>query len=266
MWANLGDGFELLRESETSCHFDIELAPLLERFLKKYRLCSGAVSQPEPAMPAASLKKRPSLLELLERLLVSMVNAPNSTLFHELRDRPLLRHDVQIVDDGAANWLPGSSSFDDEGVPRRLLSIIADGSLKSSIFDLRSARLKNEEPTGNAVRRFDSVPTPQFNNPVLQAGQDSEEDMLAALRSGLFIEQLKNIRFDPGNYWDFRAEIGAGFLIRDGRYIGPVRALEVAGNLSRILGQGLEALGTKTRRLLRGSAPPLMVKEIHVCN
>lgn len=267
IWANHGDGFETLRESESSCNFDIDLASLFRRFVKTYSLCSGTASQPGKAMPAMLSEKAAfSLLELLENLLVCIVNAPGSTLFDELRGRPLLREDVRITDAGAANWLPGSSPFDDEGVPKRLLSVVENGSLKSSIFDLRSACLKNVESTGNATRRFDTTPAPQFNNPALLAGSDSEEDMLASLRDGLFIDQLKNIRFVPGACCEFQAEIGAGFLLREGRWAGPVRALEVTGNLFRVLGEDLAALGAKTRRLIRGSAPPIMVKELHVCN
>jgi len=267
IWANIGDGFEMLRESETSCRFDIDLGPILGRFLKRCRLCLGTASRPEKAMPAVlSEKAALSLVDLLEKTLVSVVNAPHTTLLDELRGQPLLRNDVRIVDAGAADWLPGSSPFDDEGVPRRLLNIIENGCLKSSIFDLRSARLKNEEPTGSAARRFDSAPAPQFSNPALQPGHDSEKDMLASLRDGLFIEQLKNIRLTSEGCFEFRAEIGAGFRVRNGRCAGPVRALNVAGNLFRLLGDDLVTMGTKARRLLRGSAPPIMVKEFYVCN
>jgi PmbA protein len=265
--ANLGDGFETLRESATSCHFDIELAPLFRRFLDAHRLCSGAATRPDTALPAVfSEKAVSSLMDVLEMTLVSVFNAPTTTLLRELRGQPLLREDVQIVDAGAADWLPGSSPFDDEGVPKRQLTIIENGTLRNSIFDLRSASLKNEKPTGNAARRFDSAPAPQFSNAELHAGSDSEEDMLASLQDGLFIEQMKNIRLIPGACAEFQAEIGAGFRVRNGLWAGPVRACEVAGNLFRILGVDLAALGKRTRRLLGSSAPCVLVKELYVCS
>lgn|GEM_PF-5850534 len=262
------DGFDLLTESEISRQFDIDLEKLVERFRRRYDRCrnSKLARMLRGRLPAIiSENSMRSLLGELERMLVRIVNLSDRGLLKRLRDLQLASPTVTLIDKGTGNWLPGSASFDDEGVAKQNITIIERGQLKTPILDLYPASLLGEQPTGHAWRRgVNFRPVARFNYPCLSPGSDTREQILSDLREGLFIDQLRNIELGGKALGDFTAKVKLGFSVRNGSLSELVRDYRIAGNLFRLLGDHLIAIADCPESCSRGSVPAVMVKEIEV--
>lgn len=265
--ASTGDGFDVMRTTELSCRLDLDLKATLEAFEQQCCRCTRSTARTAPARsdPPAAFSERAvaALLQLFEDWLVTVMNT-GSRDHVESRREPLVAESIHLNDPGTQDWMPGSAPFDDEGVPKQAASIITAGWLKSSILDLQSAQATGAEPTGHAWRLAGSAPVPRFNNPLLAPGTVPIDDMVADLRDGLWIENLKQPHLTTGEGAAFEAEVDAGFVVAHGRPRGPVRKVRIAGDLLRLLGSGLLAIANTTRRVQWGTVPALTVRQIDV--
>lgn len=260
------DGFDRVRAAEQSCRGDIDVNRLCSRFAARFGRCSGArvvVPQAGPTRALFSPSAAATLLHVLERVLVDVVNASHTRLLDDLRREPVLATTVSIADHGADDWTPGAAPFDDEGVPKHTFKVVDRGSLETSIVDLRTAALLGVPPTGNGARRFDSQPTARFSSPALAPGLVADGDLVTALDNGLGIEQLRDPRLRPGTCGDFDARVSAGYTVRRGRPAGPVRNLRVRANLFGLLGADLLAVGDAPPRA-QGGSPSILAKNLYV--
>ena len=101
---------------------------------------------------------------------------------------------ITLVDDGGdAAGLP--SGFDAEGNVRRRTTLLDRGVLTGVVSDQRRAGLTGGVPTGHAVPdgwRFGGDPVP--SHLLLQAGESTDEELLAECGSGLVVNRLDYLR------------------------------------------------------------------------
>ncbi len=101
---------------------------------------------------------------------------------------------ITLVDDGCdADGLP--SGFDAEGNVRRRASLLERGVLTGVVSDQRRAGLTGGVPTGHAVPdgwRFGGDPVP--SHLLLEAGESTDEELLAECGSGLVVNRLDYLR------------------------------------------------------------------------
>jgi PmbA protein len=204
------------------------------------------------------------LLSVLEGTLKNAARSPEFGLLPKMKDELRVHPRVTISDLGDADWLPGSAPFDDEGTPKRALKIFEAGRFMGSIYDLRTAQLLNETPTGSAVRDFDAQPSAQFSNPTLAPGTLSAEEMMQSMDDGIFVAQLRNIRLLPKALGQFSAEIAAGVKLEAGRASRALRSLPVRGNFFHLFGPNLLAVGRHAPPPLAQRIPPFMARDVYV--
>ena len=101
---------------------------------------------------------------------------------------------ITLVDDGGdADGLP--SGFDAEGNVRRRTPLIDHGVLTGVVSDQRRAGVTGGVPTGHAVPdgwRFGGDPVP--SHLLLEAGESTEDELLAECGSGLVVNRLDYLR------------------------------------------------------------------------
>ena len=101
---------------------------------------------------------------------------------------------ITLVDDGCdADGLP--SGFDAEGNVRRRTTLIDHGVLTGVVSDQRRAGVTGGVPTGHAVPdgwRFGGDPVP--SHLLLEAGESTEDELLAECGSGLVVNRLDYLR------------------------------------------------------------------------
>ena len=123
----------------------------------------------------------------------------------------------------------GSRPFDAEGLPTKRFAVIDDGRLTTWLLDLAAARQLKLEPTGHATRGTSGPPSPTTSNFYLEKGKLSVEELIADIKSGLFITDL--IGFGINGVTGDYSRGASGFWIDNGKLAWPVSGITVAGNL-----------------------------------
>jgi PmbA protein len=136
---------------------------------------------------------------------------------------------IRIVDNPLRKRGSGSKPFDAEGLPTRRYDIIEDGVLTTWLLDLAAARQLNLKPTGHAARGTSGPPSPSTSNLYLERGKLSVEELIADIKSGLFITDL--IGFGVNGVTGDYSRGASGFWIENGKLTWPVSGITVAGNL-----------------------------------
>lgn len=154
---------------------------------------------------------------------------------------------VNIVDDPMRAESPMQTNFDGEGVATARRSIVENGVLKTLLYDLTTAKKAGVESTGNAQRGGYSSPvTIAPYNFAIGAGSDSEEELLAAVGNGIYINECKGFHAGANPVTgDFSIE-SAGFMIRDGKRAEPIKSFTIAGNFFELLNQ-IDRLGNEIK-------------------
>ncbi|UYN95816.1 MAG: TldD/PmbA family protein [Enhydrobacter sp.] len=136
---------------------------------------------------------------------------------------------IRIVDNPRRKRGLGSRPFDAEGLATRRFAVIDDGVLTTWLLDLAAARQLKLEPTGHATRGTSGPPAPSTSNFYLEKGKVSVDDLIADIKSGLYITDL--IGFGVNAVTGDYSRGASGFWIENGKRAWPVSGITVAGNL-----------------------------------
>ncbi len=155
--------------------------------------------------------------------------ARGSSFLRDKMGETLFPAGVNIIDDARLARGIRSKPFDGEGVVTGRLAVVEDGKLSSWLLDSASARQLDLATTGHAGRGTSSPPSPGATNLYLEAGPSSRDDMLGAIKSGLYVTDLMGFGVNgvTGDY----SQGAAGFRIEDGALTYPVSEITIAGNL-----------------------------------
>ncbi|MBV8394196.1 MAG: TldD/PmbA family protein, partial [Alphaproteobacteria bacterium] len=129
---------------------------------------------------------------------------------------------IRIVDNPHRKRGLGSRPFDGDGLPTKRSSVIDDGVLTTWLLDLTSARQLKLKPTGHG-------PGGSTSNFYLEKGALSPDELIADIKSGLFITDL--IGFGVNGVTGDYSRGASGFWIENGKKTWPVSGITVAGNL-----------------------------------
>jgi PmbA protein len=153
---------------------------------------------------------------------------------------------VSLLDNGRMPRGAGSAPFDAEGVPTGATRLIDEGSLQTVIYDTYSAKKEGGQSTGNASRgSHRSAPSLSASNLYLQPGNQSPEDIIAGVDSGLYVLNTMNVGgINPvsGDY----SVAASGLWIEKGELTYPVSEVTIAMPLDQLLHQ-VKAVGNDLR-------------------
>ncbi len=168
---------------------------------------------------------------------------------------------LTVIDDATMPGLFGSTPFDDEGAVSRRTVVIERGVLSSYLLNTYSARKLGLKTTGNASRGLSGAAGVGPGNFYVEAGEAYPQEMIAGLRTGLFVTELIGEGANPVT-GDFSTG-AVGLWIENGELAYPVSEITIAGNLKQML-MDLEAVGCDLE--FRGSiaAPSLMIGEMTI--
>lgn len=156
------------------------------------------------------------------------------------------------------------TSFDDEGLPTRILPLIESGVVKNFYFDLHTASLLNREPNGHGFRNGLSQPFPGLTNLIINPGNSSIKDIISSLDEVLVVDQMMGVGQGNVLSGEFSVNVHLGFLYRKGEVTGRVKDSMVAGNAYNALANIL-ALSSE-REWIEGSlyTPYICIPELTV--
>ena len=155
---------------------------------------------------------------------------------------------VTFVDDPLIPRAPGSRPFDGEGLASRRNEVVEQGVLRTYLLDTYSARKLDRQSTASAARGVGGRPSVSPTNFHLLAGSSSRQQVLAGVRSGLYVTSMMGFGFNAVT-GDF-SRGAEGFWIEDGELSFPVSEVTISLNFDQ-LWQAVDAvaddLDPKTR-------------------
>jgi PmbA protein len=150
---------------------------------------------------------------------------------------------VTLIDDGALVGGADSAPFDGDGLPTRRNVVVENGVLKMFLYDTATARKvgNGAQSTANARRSYNGIPSIGPFNLYLVAGNQTPEEIIAAIPNGFYITNLMGRVANPVT-GDF--SVGAsGLWIEEGALAYPVEEVTIAGSMQNLL-QNIERVGT----------------------
>ncbi len=171
---------------------------------------------------------------------------------------------LTVADDPTLNGRPGSSSHDDEGVPRQRRPLVERGVLRGFLYDLKTAAQAGAEPTGSGKRSLFSPPSPAFSNMVVETGDTPVAEIIAGIEEGLLVEDPLGL--GQGNIISgaFSNNLSLAFKIEGGEIVGRVKDVSIAGNVYQDLHR-VEAISRESEWVYGGaSLPYILLPELNV--
>jgi len=260
-----GDDVVTLFEYFTSAQADDAYKQFVERVAEKLRMARETATLSSGRMPVLFA---PNGAPVLGLPLLQGLNGKNayrgiSPMAGRVGDQ-LFHESLTVVDDPTLDGRPGSSSHDDEGVPRRRNVLIDRGRLTGFIYDLKTAALAGAEPTGNGERGLFSPPSPSFSNMVVEGGDRSVDALIGGIDEGLLVESPLGL--GQGNVISgaFSNNLSLAFKIEAGEVVGRVKDVSIAGNIYEDL-QEIEALSRESEWVYGGiRLPYVLLAELNV--
>jgi PmbA protein len=135
---------------------------------------------------------------------------------------------IRITDDPTRPRGMASRPFDGEGVAGAPLDVVSGGVLQTWLLDSATARELGLETNGRAARGGGN-PSPGATNLTLLPGEQSPQDMIREIGSGLYVTELigHGASIVTGDY----SRGAAGFVIENGELGHAVSEVTIAGNL-----------------------------------
>ena len=140
---------------------------------------------------------------------------------------------ISVIEDPFRPRVGGSRPFDGEGLATQRRIIVEDGVLTGWTVDLASARKLGVAPTGNAARGASSPPSPANWNLELSQGDQSRDDLIRDMGTGLLVTSMIGSTINP-NTGDY-SRGAAGFWVENGQISYPVNECTIADNLRDML-------------------------------
>ena len=170
---------------------------------------------------------------------------------------------VSIQDDPFHPEGIASLTFDGEGVASQSHYVIDKGFLKGYLYDSYTASRDGVSSTGNGQRfSFRSLPTVAPSNMILEAGEESREQLMADIDRGLYITDVMGMHTANPISGDFSVG-AAGLLIENGHLSRAVRGVTIAGNLIDLL-HDIEAVGSDLRFMGSKAAPSIRLSALSI--
>lgn len=254
-----GDDVVTLFEYFNTASLDDAYRAFADRIADKLRLARRATTLPSGQMPVLFSPTGAPVLGLplihgldgknVYRGISPMTGRDGEQIFDER---------LTIVDDPTLDGRPGSSSHDDEGVPRRRNVLIDRGRLMGFIYDLKTAALAGTESTGNGERSLFSPPSPSFSNMVVAGGETPVEEIIGGIDEGLLVEAPLGL--GQGNVISgvFSNNLSLAFKIEGGEIVGRVKDVSIAGNIYQDL-RRIEALSLESEWVYGGIRLPYIL-------
>lgn len=232
----------------------IDLEALADSIIQRLRWAERTVSVPTKPMPAVFTPHGSLvlLLPLFFGLNGQFVYLGSSPL-RDKRGQVVFDKSLSLIDDGTLDFASRSAACDDEGTPTRRKVLIERGKVKQFLYDLRTAALAKERPTGNGSKERGLGVERDFRSPpgiapttwLITEGKYSFEQMISELDEGLLVDSV--IGLGQGNILSgaFSNNVSGGYLIQKGQIVGRVKNTMIAGNIYELLKDKVRAISDR---------------------
>lgn len=157
-------------------------------------------------------------------------NRKNTSIFAGRLNEKICDEHIHVVDDGTIPFNRGAVNIDDEGIDGQKTYIVKNGVLTSYLHDRISANYYGIPSTGNGRREsFRTSPLPRMRATYMEAGNVTENEIIASVKQGIFVDNFTNGQVQIGA-GDFTFFVKSGYLIENGKLTQPVKDINIIGN------------------------------------
>ena len=195
--------------------------------------------------------------------LTNMLSATNirnqvSCLEKEL-NQSVFSDKLTIVEDPTNRELPGYRLFDDEGTETTKKTIIDKGIIKTFLYNIKEAKIKNNKSTGNGYQGIG------VKNMYVVPGNNSFEELLKKLDYGIYITDYMGASGTSINTVNGQISIQIfGFLVKDGKLISGIEPSIMTTTIFELL-NNIEEIDNKIEFTNTSTASPaLLIKDISI--
>ena len=228
-------------------NFNTEIDAIVSQFDEKLQWADNIVNissgtHPIVFDPQGSLVM---LLPLLQGIDGNAIYTKTSPIANKLGQK-IFSDKLSISDDGTIDKHVGSSTYDDEGMPKKKMQIIENGVLKNFIFNLMTASKAGMEANGCGSRSLFSHPEPSTSNIIVHNGETNYKEMIADIEEGILLESV--LGMGQGNILSgaFSNPMGIAYKIEKGKVVGRVKDAQIAGNIYELL-KNIHSVGNDGR-------------------
>ncbi|MEC9140313.1 MAG: TldD/PmbA family protein [Chloroflexota bacterium] len=234
-------------ESQSTCYPTLDISKIVRSIERKLYWAEDVAPAPNGSIPVIFTPS--AVADLLLEPLLEGFNGTNivqgsSPLIEKLTTQ-MLDPRITLWNDPTIPYIPGSSAFDDEGIPCNRLPLIQKGVISNFIFDLQTAGQAGVRSTGNAHRGLGSQPAPDSSVLIIDPGETTFSEMIAGYSKALIVESFLGAGQGNTLGGDFSANVLLGYAVENGKVVGRVKDTMVAGNVYNIL-KNLDALGSES--------------------
>ncbi len=158
-----------------------------------------------------------------------------SSVFWDKKGQHIANSVVNAVDDGTNNYLWGSLSIDDEGMPTQKTQLIKNGILENFICD-KLGNIKTGHPRTGSGRRqnYRFAPASRMRNTYIDKGNSHLDEMLSSIDNGLYCAAMGGGSVNPGT-GEFNFSVSEGYLIQNGKIAHAIKGATLIGKGADIL-------------------------------
>ncbi|REB11637.1 TldD/PmbA family protein [Sporosarcina sp. BI001-red] len=156
-------------------------------------------------------------------------------------------------------------NFDGEGVATEKTMVISNGTLNTLLHNRKTAKKDGVDSTGHASKSsYKSTLSVAPDNLYIAPGEESQEELLATIKEGVFITELSGLHSGTSTISGDFSVAAAGFSIIDGKIASPVKQMTIAGNFYDYM-NAIESVASNLKFVPGGyGSPSLKLKELSV--
>lgn len=254
------------REDDIKVNYEIEIAKKFsdlnaskqaQKTVEKGVAKLGGQTIPSGKYPVVfSNEKFADLLAVYSSNFIGESAYKNMTSLKDKVGQKIANEKVTLIDDPLNEKAPFRYSFDDQGVACRTKKVVDKGVFTGFLHNLKTAKLFNVEPTGNAFKGISPI------NFYLEPGEKSFAEIIAPIEYGVYIDDLASLHAGVNSIsGDFNLQ-ASGFLIKDGKIDHPIKMIVVSGNFFKILNDVVEIANDLKFTLSDFGSPTVFVGDL----
>ena len=174
-------------------------------------------------------------------------------------DEKIFSDKLTIIENPTNKEYPGFRLFDDEGTITKKKTIIDNGVLKTYLYNIKEAKIKNTESTANG---YGDIST---KNMYVKEGNKTLNELLESMKDGIYITDYMGSSNDSINTVNGDISLQVfGFIIKDGKIVKGIEPCVMTTTIFELL-SNIESIGNDlTFTNTQVASPSIYIKDISI--
>ena len=166
-----------------------------------------------------------------------------------------------LVEEPTNKDYPGYRLFDNEGTKTKNKVIIDQGKIKTFLYNIQEAKIKNTKSTGNG---YDGIST---SNMYVKPGEKSIEELIKELDNGIYITDYMGSQGSAINHTNGGISLQVfGFIVKDGKLVKGFVPAIMTTTIFELFSNIEEIANDLTFTYTACASPSILIKDISIAS